>query len=64
VVNPIRQTVASWRGFGADNCYIKVISINPNRFLCLADLGIAYATMPKLDDAKKFIQRGLSMPSI
>lgn len=48
----------------AAKCYNKALSINPNRSPYLVDLGITYAAMAKLDDAKKFIQKGLSMPSI
>ncbi len=48
----------------AARSYHKAISINPNRSPYHVDLGITYAAMNKWEDAKKFIQKGLSMPSI
>jgi tetratricopeptide (TPR) repeat protein len=48
----------------AAKSYNKAISINPNRSPYHVDLGITYAAMAKLEDAKKTIKKGLSMPNV
>ena len=48
----------------AAKSYNKAISINPNRSPYHVDLGITYAAMTKLEDAKKSIKQGLAMPNI
>ena len=40
----------------------KAIELNPNRLMHYIELGRIYAQMGRKDDARKFINKGLSMP--
>jgi tetratricopeptide (TPR) repeat protein len=42
---------------------LKAISINPDRLIHYIELGRIYAQMGRNEDARKFIQKGLSMPN-
>lgn len=47
----------------AANCYRKAISLNPNRCVYYVDLGINCAAMDNKVDARKFIEKGLALPT-
>jgi tetratricopeptide (TPR) repeat protein len=47
----------------AAKCFRKAISINPARSPYYVDLGITCAAMANKADAKKFIEKGLALPS-
>jgi tetratricopeptide (TPR) repeat protein len=48
----------------AVNCLQKAIKINPNRLMHYVELGRAYAQMGNYDDAKRYLEKGLSMPCV
>jgi len=47
----------------AVRCLQKAIALNPNRPMHFIELGRAYAQMGKKEDARKMINKGLSMPN-
>jgi tetratricopeptide (TPR) repeat protein len=47
----------------AAKCFEKAIELNPNRLMHYIELGRTYAKMNRLDEAKKLITKGLSMPN-
>jgi tetratricopeptide (TPR) repeat protein len=47
----------------AVRCFEKAIELNPNRLMHYIELGRTYVQMGKVEEAKKFITRGLSMPN-
>jgi len=47
----------------AVRCFRKAISLKSNRSVYYVDLGITYASMGNKDDAKKCIEKGLTLPS-
>jgi tetratricopeptide (TPR) repeat protein len=47
----------------AEKCLRKAIAINPNRVMHYIELGRIYAQMGRDADARKYIQKGLSMPN-
>ena len=47
----------------AVSCLKKAIKINPNRLMHYIELGRVYAQMGKTEEAKQYLQKGLSMPS-
>jgi tetratricopeptide (TPR) repeat protein len=47
----------------AAKCFEKAIELNPNRLMHYIELGRTYAKMNRLDEAKKLINKGLSMPN-
>ena len=47
----------------AEQDLLKAIAINPNRLIHQIELGRIYAAMGRKEDARKFIQKGLSMPN-
>lgn len=47
----------------AAKCYRKAIQINPNRSPYYVDMGITCAAMENDADARKYIEKGLSLPS-
>ena len=71
-VNMLKRTVASFM-YGqlpktttekAVICFEKAIEINPHRLMHYVELGRAYAQMGKTEEARRFIEKGLSMPSV
>jgi tetratricopeptide (TPR) repeat protein len=42
----------------------KAISLNPNRLMHYIELGRVYALMGRKNDARKFINKGMSMPDV
>lgn len=46
----------------AEKCLLKAIALNSNRLMHDIELGRIYAQMGRKDDARKFIQKALSMP--
>ncbi len=46
----------------AAHCFEKAIQLNPNRLMHYIELGCTYAKMNRPADAKKMINKGLSMP--
>jgi tetratricopeptide (TPR) repeat protein len=46
----------------AEKCLLKAIEINPNRLMHYIELGRIYAQMGRKEDARKNIEKGLSMP--
>jgi tetratricopeptide (TPR) repeat protein len=46
----------------AEKCLLKAIAINPNRLMHYIELGRVYAEMGRKEEARKNIQKGLSMP--
>lgn len=46
----------------AVNCFRKAIELNPNRLMHYVELGETYAHMGRAADAKRMINKGLSMP--
>jgi tetratricopeptide (TPR) repeat protein len=47
----------------AEQDLLKAIAINPNRLMHYIELGRIYAQMGRKEDARKFIEKGLSMPN-
>jgi tetratricopeptide (TPR) repeat protein len=47
----------------AEKCLLKAIATNPNRLMHYIELGRIYAAMGRKEDARKFIEKGLSMPN-
>jgi len=47
----------------AAKCFEKAIELNPNRLMHYIELGRTYAKMNRPDEAKKLINKGLSMPN-
>ncbi len=47
----------------AEKCLLKAIAINPNRLMHYIELGRIYSAMGRKEDARKFIEKGLSMPN-
>ena len=47
----------------AEQCLLKAIAINPDRVIHQIELGRIYAAMGRKEDARKFIEKGLSMPN-
>ncbi len=45
-------------------CLEKAIAINPNRLIHYIELGRAYSQMGKKAEARKYLEKGLSMPSV
>jgi tetratricopeptide (TPR) repeat protein len=48
----------------AVSCFEKALEINPRRLMHYVELGRAYAQMGKPEEARRFIEKGLSMPSV
>jgi tetratricopeptide (TPR) repeat protein len=48
----------------AVKCFEKAIEINPTRLIHYVELGRAYAQMGKTAEARRFIERGLTMPNL
>jgi tetratricopeptide (TPR) repeat protein len=48
----------------AVKCFEKAIEINPDRLIHYVELGRAYAQMGKNAEARRYIQKGLTMPSL
>lgn len=46
----------------AEKCLLKAIEINPNRLIHYIELGHIYVQMRRKEDARKYIEKGLSMP--
>jgi tetratricopeptide (TPR) repeat protein len=46
----------------AEKCLLKAIEINPNRLIHYIELGHIYVQMGRKQDARKYIEKGLSMP--
>lgn len=70
-VNMLKRTVASFM-YGqlpktttekAVSCFEKALEINPRRLMHYIELGRAYAQMGKTEEARRFIEKGLSMPN-
>ena len=47
----------------AEKCLLKAIAINPNRLMHHIELGRVYWAMGRKEEARKFIEKGLSMPN-
>jgi tetratricopeptide (TPR) repeat protein len=47
----------------AVHCFEKAIELNPNRLMHYIELGRTYVQMGKVEEAKKFITKGLAMPN-
>jgi tetratricopeptide (TPR) repeat protein len=47
----------------AEKCLLKAIEINPNRLMHYIELGRIYAQMGRKEDARKNLEKGLSMPN-
>jgi tetratricopeptide (TPR) repeat protein len=47
----------------AMHCFQKAIELNPNRLIHYIELGRTFVQMGRLDEARKFITKGLSMPN-
>ncbi len=48
----------------AVTCFEHAIELNPHRVMHPIELGITYAHMGKNDDARRFIEKGLALPSV
>jgi tetratricopeptide (TPR) repeat protein len=48
----------------AVSCFEKALAINPLRLMHYVELGRAYAQMGKSAEARRFIEKGLSMPNL
>jgi tetratricopeptide (TPR) repeat protein len=48
----------------AAKCFEKAIAANPNRLMHYIELGRTYAKMGRTAEARRLIQKGLSMPSV
>jgi tetratricopeptide (TPR) repeat protein len=47
----------------AVKCFSKAIRLNPDRSVYHVDLGITYASMGNKEDARKCLEKGLTLPS-
>jgi tetratricopeptide (TPR) repeat protein len=47
----------------AEKCLLKAIAINPNRLMHYIELGRIYAQMGRKEEARKNLQKGLTMPN-
>ena len=47
----------------AEKCLLKAIALNPNRIMHHIELGRIYAAMGRKEDARKVVEKGLSMPN-
>ena len=47
----------------AEKCLRKAIAINPNRLIHYIELGHIYVQMGRKEEARKYIEKGLSMPN-
>jgi len=47
----------------AEKCLLKAIALNPNRVMHHIELGRIYAAMGRKEDARKAVEKGLSMPN-
>jgi Flp pilus assembly protein TadD len=47
----------------AATCFQRAIALNPNRLMHYIELGLVYAQMGRTDEARRFINTGLSMPN-
>ena len=47
----------------AERCLEKAISLNPNRLIHYIELGHIYLQMGRKEEARQYIQKGLSMPN-
>jgi tetratricopeptide (TPR) repeat protein len=45
-------------------CFEKALEINPRRLMHYVELGRAYAQMGKTEEARRYLEKGLSMPSV
>jgi tetratricopeptide (TPR) repeat protein len=70
-VNPVMRAMAQV-AFGklpdstheeAATCFQRAIALNPNRLMHYIELGLVYAQMGRTDEARRFINTGLSMPN-
>jgi tetratricopeptide (TPR) repeat protein len=70
-VNPVMRVMAQV-AFGklpdstheeAATCFQRAIALNPNRLMHYIELGLVYAQMGRTDEARRFINTGLSMPN-
>ena len=48
----------------AVKCFQQAIKLNPDRLIHYIELGRTYAQMGQEEDARRFIQKGLSMPNV
>jgi tetratricopeptide (TPR) repeat protein len=48
----------------AEQALKRAIALNPNRLMHYIELGRIYALMGRKDDARRFINKGLSMPDV
>jgi tetratricopeptide (TPR) repeat protein len=48
----------------AEHDLLKAISINPKRLIHYIELGRIYAQMGRKEDARRFLEKGLSMPNV
>lgn len=48
----------------AVKCFERAIEINPGRLMHYVELGRAYAQMGKPDEARRLIEKGLTMPNL
>jgi len=46
------------------NCLQRAIKLNPNRLMHYIELGKTYAQMGQTDEARRYINKGLSMPCV
>ena len=47
----------------AERCLQKAIALNPNRVIHYIELGRIYAQMGRNEEARKYLEKGLSMPN-
>lgn len=47
----------------AVKCFEKAIALNPKRLVHFVELGRTFAMMGRKDEAKRYLQKGLSMPN-
>ena len=47
----------------ATRCFEKAIALNPNRLMHYIELGRTYLDMGKVDEARKYLSKGLAMPN-
>ena len=70
-LSPIKRAIAPLlygklpeaRNEDAVACFQKAIAINPNRLMHYIELGRTYAQMGKTEEARRYLQKGLSMPN-
>jgi tetratricopeptide (TPR) repeat protein len=48
----------------ARKCFEKAIEINPNRLMHYIELARVYVRLDRKDDARRFLNKGLAMPSV